>query len=313
MPTTKLLAISLDPYWTSTLVLEAKHRGFFIDVFSANTLMEAYNLAESHAPQFALVDPEFSNLPEFAMIKTMFAALGTRWMILGADLQLSSASLSSSPDHLNPTEEAIHFITGIHGTKRKLASKIPDVNRIVILGASTGGVEALTKILPQLPRDCAPTVIVQHTGKRFGNNLIDLLNKSCKASVAAVCQGEKLSRGMIRIAAGIENHCHVVQTPEFETQLARRNTRACGHLPSIDELFHSAVPFAHKVLAGLLTGMGNDGTKGLLHLRKAGAKTFCQDKKSSVVYGMPRIAWETGAAQSKVPLELVASHITRNC
>ena len=79
-----------------------------------------------------------------------------------------------------------------------------------------------------------------------------------------------------------------------------------GHTPSVDALFTSAVPYGKDIVATILTGMGQDGARGLLELRKAGAKTFAQDEKSSVVYGMPRVAWEMGAAQQQIPLARMA-------
>lgn len=82
-----------------------------------------------------------------------------------------------------------------------------------------------------------------------------------------------------------------------------------GHIPSIDSLFISAIPFAKNCIAGVLTGMGKDGCEGLLQLRNAGARTFSQDEKSSVVYGMPRVAWDIGAAEHQVSISDMAAHI----
>jgi two-component system chemotaxis response regulator CheB len=86
-----------------------------------------------------------------------------------------------------------------------------------------------------------------------------------------------------------------------------------GHTPSVDALFTSAMPYGKDVVATILTGMGQDGAKGLLELRKAGAATFAQDEKSSVVYGMPRVAWETGAAQKQVSLGRMAGALLQAC
>jgi two-component system chemotaxis response regulator CheB len=175
------------------------------------------------------------------------------------------------------------------------------VKKIILIGSSTGGVEALRTVLRDFPADCPPTLIVQHTGKNCGQGLVALLDKNSAPQVVPAQDTEPLTRGKVYICAGQKSHLGLTSKRPHQTRL-KDGPPISGHVPSVDALFHSAVPFAKQVVATILTGMGQDGAKGLLELRKAGATTFAQDEKSSIVYGMPRVAWEMGGAEKQVPL-----------
>lgn len=176
---------------------------------------------------------------------------------------------------------------------------------IILLGASTGGVDALLTVLGRFPADCPPTLIVQHTGGRFAAGLIRLLNSACAATVRPAVEGDLLVRGQILMAPGGERHLGIAAGDTLRCHL-EAGVPICGHRPSVDALFRSALPVAARTTAALLTGMGRDGAEGLLALRRAGATTLAQDAESSVVYGMPRVAWEIGAAERQVALGNIA-------
>jgi two-component system chemotaxis response regulator CheB len=114
-----------------------------------------------------------------------------------------------------------------------------------------------------------------------------------------------LEVGHVYVAAGQRRHMGMTQRKPMKTRL-KEGPPISGHMPSVDALFTSAVPYGKDVVAAILTGMGQDGAQGLLELRNAGATTFAQDEKSSVVYGMPRVAWENGGAQKQVSLARMA-------
>ncbi|MGH1414094.1 MAG: CheB methylesterase domain-containing protein [Pelagimonas sp.] len=173
---------------------------------------------------------------------------------------------------------------------------------LILIGASTGGVDALLKVLSTFPADCPPTLIVQHTGAGFGVSLAGLLNRQCAPEISLVEGESLLKRGNILIGAGNKSHL-VLKDATCLTATLKKGSQVSGHLPSVDMLFQSAIGQAHKVTAAILTGMGKDGAEGLLALRSAGATTFAQDEASSVVYGMPRAAVENGAAQQVLSLE----------
>lgn len=176
---------------------------------------------------------------------------------------------------------------------------------IILIGASTGGVDALLTVLTRFPEGCPPTLIVQHTGSGFGESLAGLLDRQCLPTVILANEPMPLRRGQILIGAGIQ--AHLVLDGRAATRVTTiADGPVAGHIPSVDRLFLSAVPVAPRVSAALLTGMGRDGAEGMKALRHAGARTLAQDEASCVVYGMPRVAVELGGAERVLPLNKIA-------
>lgn len=175
---------------------------------------------------------------------------------------------------------------------------------IILIGASTGGVDALLNILGHFPVNCAPTLVVQHTGSGFGASLAALLDRQCPPRVELATDGKPLRPGVVTVGAGTRRHLVMLDGQGRECGLQGTEAIA-GHVPSVDRLFQSCVPVARRVVAALLTGMGRDGADGLKALRDAGARTFSQDEESCVVYGMPRAAAELGAAMEVLPLDRI--------
>lgn len=175
--------------------------------------------------------------------------------------------------------------------------------KIIAVGASTGGVDALETMLRRFPADCPPTVIVQHMPELFLDSLASRLNTKYAPVIQLARHGVALTPGTVWIAPGGENHLHV-GAGTLQAELVR-DVKVSGHRPSVDVLFRSLVPRATAVVAALLTGMGRDGAEGLGALRAQGATTFAQDEASCVVYGMPRAAVEAGAAQHVMSLQKI--------
>ena len=183
--------------------------------------------------------------------------------------------------------------------------------RLVALGASTGGVEALCKLLAQFPADCPPTVIVQHVNARFAPAIAQSLDGSSPARVVLAESDMRLERGMVYLAPGGERHMLVAPAgPQGYRVVLRPGPEVSGHSPSVDVLFGSvAETVGAGAVGALLTGMGQDGARGLLKMYEKGAHTIAQDAESCVVYGMPRAAIELGAAKRVLPLERIAGNI----
>ena len=183
--------------------------------------------------------------------------------------------------------------------------------RLVALGASTGGVEALCKLLAQFPRNCPPTVIVQHVNARFAPAIAHSLDSSCPARVVLAESDMRLEPGTVYLAPGGDRHMLVATAGTLGHRVVlRQGPEVSGHKPSVDVLFGSvAEVFGAEAVAALLTGMGQDGARGLLKMHEKGAHTIAQDAESSVVYGMPRAAVELGAARKVLPLERIAGNI----
>jgi two-component system chemotaxis response regulator CheB len=183
---------------------------------------------------------------------------------------------------------------------------------IILLGASTGGTEALREVLTHLPAEVPPIAIVQHIPPVFSKTFADRLNQMCQIEVREAVDGDRLESGLALIAPGNFHMLLQWQVDHYRVRVI--NGPAVWHQrPAVDLLFKSSVDCgaAPHAIAGILTGMGRDGADGLLKLREKGATTFAQDEASCVVFGMPRVAWENGAAQRQLPLERVADFILR--
>ena len=186
-----------------------------------------------------------------------------------------------------------------------------DPRQIVLLGASTGGTEALREVLTALPGNIPPIAIVQHIPPIFSRSFADRLNQLCAFEVREAVDGDRLTPGLALIAPG-NFHMILQRKGDHYTVRVTDGPQIWHQRPAVDLLFRSAAECAGShALAGVLTGMGKDGAEGLLALRKKGAQTFAQDEESSVVYGMPRVAWENGGAMRQLSLDRIAEHISR--
>ena len=182
-------------------------------------------------------------------------------------------------------------------------------DKFIVIGASTGGVEALEEVLSAFPRDCPPTLITQHMPAQFLVNFANRLNGCCAPEIRLAQDGTPLRKGLVLIAPGGETHMEL-STDGRHVSL-RKGPKMTGHRPSVDALFRSAVPQAPRVVSALLTGMGADGAQGMLALKRAGAFCVAQNEASSVVYGMPRVATELGAIDESLPLTDIASRVLK--
>lgn len=186
----------------------------------------------------------------------------------------------------------------------------PD-GRILAIGASTGGVEALFAVLSRFPANCPPTVITQHMPATFTASFAARLDRFCKPHVSEASDGAVLRAGHIFLAPGGATHLEIQSPPPFRCRLTPGDP-INGHRPSVDALFNSVAAAAgRKAIGVILTGMGRDGAEGLLAMRKARATTLGQDESSCVVFGMPKVAFEVGAVERQLPLDRMASEILR--
>ncbi|HUW81061.1 MAG TPA: chemotaxis response regulator protein-glutamate methylesterase [Acidocella sp.] len=184
---------------------------------------------------------------------------------------------------------------------------MPD-GRIVAIGSSTGGVEALITILQKFPANCPPTIISQHMPATFTRSFAERLNKLCLAEVSEAVDGVPLKTGHVYLAPG-SAHLELVGVTAPHIKLSETE-RVNGHRPSVDVMFASVLRcVGNRAIGVILTGLGRDGAEGLLALRQAGAETIGQDEASSVVYGMPKVAFEIGAVARQLPLERIAERV----
>ena len=183
-------------------------------------------------------------------------------------------------------------------------------SKLIAVGSSTGGVEALQVLLRSFPEDCPPTMIVQHVDARFAPAIARTLDAASPARVLIAEPDTPLERGHVYLAPGGERHMTVGGGGGRGLHVKLRpGEPVSGHRPSVDALFQSVAEIVGAQAVGvLLTGMGADGAKGLLAMAQAGAHTIAQDEASCTVFGMPRVAISLGAAQVVAPLGAIAQH-----
>ncbi len=185
----------------------------------------------------------------------------------------------------------------------KISGKLEKSQDLVIgIGASTGGTEAISSILTALPGDLPPIFIVQHIPAVFSNMFAQRLNNQTNFEVKEAVNGDYVDKGQVVVAPG-DMHMRIKKIGGRFKVECFSGERVNGHCPSVDVLFNSIAQEAKANCIGvILTGMGSDGAKGLLRMRQMGARTLGQDQASSVVYGMPRVAYEIGAVERQVSL-----------
>ena len=179
-------------------------------------------------------------------------------------------------------------------------------HKIVAIGASTGGTEALRVVLTGMPANAPGTVIVQHMPARFTTSFAERLNEICPMTVKEATDGDPLVDGLALIAPG-NYHMLLRRNGARYFVRVRKGPMVHHQRPAVDVLFHSVAEYAGRNAVGvLLTGMGADGAKGLLKMRETGGRTVAQDEESCVVFGMPKEAIKLGAAERVVPLASVS-------
>ncbi|HLO77704.1 MAG TPA: chemotaxis response regulator protein-glutamate methylesterase [Magnetospirillum sp.] len=183
--------------------------------------------------------------------------------------------------------------------------------KVICMGASTGGTESLRAVLECLPADSPGIVIVQHMPEKFTAAFARRLNGLCAVEVKEAEDGDTVLRGRVLIAPG-NRHMLLQRSGARYYVAVKDGPLVSRHRPSVDVLFRSAAHHAGRNALGILmTGMGDDGASGLLEMRQAGATTIAQDEESCVVFGMPKEAIARGGAEKVVPLHLLAAEIAR--
>jgi len=192
-----------------------------------------------------------------------------------------------------------------------LSNTITSTEKLIILGASTGGTEAIKEFLIKLPPDCPGILITQHMPEAFTLSFANRLDSLCKISVKEAQHGDRVLPGHAYIAPG---HSHLLLKRSGANYVCELNQGppVNRHRPSVDVLFRSAANCAGpNVIGVILTGMGKDGAAGMLEMKQAGAYNFAQDEASCVVFGMPKEAIATGGVDEVVPLQEMAPKVMK--
>jgi two-component system chemotaxis response regulator CheB len=203
------------------------------------------------------------------------------------------SAASSAKQHVQPRREAL----------------LKSTDQVIAIGSSTGGTEALRQVLVQLPPDSPGIVIVQHMPEKFTKHFAERLDKLCQIRVAEAQDGDRILRGHALIAPG-NRHMQVKRSGAHYAVELNDLPPVNHHRPSVDVLFESCARFLGANVVGvILTGMGGDGARGLLSMRRNGARTIAQDEATCVVFGMPKEAIANGSVEFVAPLDQIAASI----
>ncbi len=197
--------------------------------------------------------------------------------------------------------------------KAPSSAMIQTTEKVVVVGASTGGTEALRVFLEDMPRDATGIVIVQHMPEHFTASFARRLDETCRMSVKEAEDGDTVIRGRALIAPG-NMHTLLKRSGARYYVEVRPGPLVSRHRPSVDVLFRSAARYAGRnAVAAIMTGMGDDGANGMKELKDAGAYTIAQDEATCVVFGMPQEAIKRGAIHKVLPLEEIAAAVLKQC
>ncbi|NKJ05225.1 protein-glutamate O-methylesterase CheB [Rhizobium sp. SG741] len=308
-----------------------------VDVIGqAGDALEARAAIKALNPDVVTLDIEMPNmngldfLEKIMTLRPMPVIMVSTMTHRGADATLAALEIGAfdcvgkpSPGEPHPFGDLAEKVKAAARSQRQyvkpVASRTPPPavadfrvgRKIVAIGSSTGGVEALINVLQKFPANCPPTVITQHMPPSFTRSFAERLNRLCAPVVEEATDGARLEIGKIYLAPGGERHLRVANASAPHCRLADGGP-VNGHRPSVDVLFDSVAELAGRNAVGvILTGMGRDGASGLLKMRHAGARTIGQNEKTCVVYGMPRVAYELGAVEQQFPLNAIGEEILK--
>lgn len=285
------------------------------------SLSETYHQAEHTQPDAIVISTPLTECAEFELMKSLMTILKIVCIYWDDEGPAGLARSADGAGRITAEVAGGDLIDLVVKLRAQLPTQTPsfgrsqpevqfDPNRFVLIGSSTGGVDALLKVVGSFPANCPPTLIVQHTGGSFAKSLIRLLDSATKAKVVPAQDMQTATPGHVYMSPGDEVHLGLRVRQQARIRLAN-GAQIMGHRPSVDALFFSAVSAAPQITAALLTGMGRDGADGLLALRQAGAHTIVQDEATSVVYGMPRAAKALGAAIEELPIDKIGPALLR--
>ncbi|SFA86598.1 two-component system, chemotaxis family, response regulator CheB [Acetitomaculum ruminis DSM 5522] len=303
-PMIEVVATATDPYEARDNIIKYKPDVMTLDIELPR--MNGLEFLRKLMPQYPIATVVFS-----AMTDKVFDALNA-----------GAVDFVPKPSGIT-YEEMQSFLENELTTKIKIAStanlsNFKNLNRrnfirskgrediIVAIGASTGGTEAIYDVVKKFDINIPGVVIVQHMPPGFTEMFAQRLNKQCSVAVAEAKTGDRVEPGKVLIAPG-NLQMRLIKINGIYQVECKSGPKVNGHRPSVDVLFESVAKQAkNKALGIILTGMGADGAKGLLEMRKAGCPTIGQDEASCVVYGMPKAAYDIGAVQYQVDLAQIA-------
>lgn len=333
MPPIRVMLVDDSPLFVRAMQAEVEKQPNFVLAGTASNGQEALDRLEQARPDVIVCDVQMPRMDGIEFLKALLGRQripvvvisGTPGVTLTA---LANGAVDFIPKPASSEDREAFFkrmITTIWvaassnvGAKAAFRGQAPHPNLklaaphadyVVAIGASTGGTDAILEVIRDLPTDFPPTLITQHMPAGFTTMYAERLNRECKAQVREVEDGDRLEPGLMLLARG-DQHLRLARDARGLFASSKTGEKVSGHMPSVDVLFDSvARTLGPKGVGVILTGMGSDGATGLLRMRKGGAYTIGQDEASSVVYGMPRAAFERGAVATQLPLDDIPSQL----
>ena len=330
----KVLVVEDSVFFRELLVKHLNNDPALEVVASAKDPFEARDMIVKHKPDVMTLDIEMPRMngieflrklmPQYPMPVVMISSLSDK---VFEALNAGAVDFVAKPA-MTDRKKLEELMTNELPIKIKIAStaKIGNIKRTVVpeltetvstnasskdlvlaIGASTGGTEAIATILKEFGTDIPGTVVVQHMPAGFTEMYANRLNDQCRVTVKEAKNGDKVLPGQVLIAPGGDCQMRLIKVNGTYQVEVKPGPKVSGHCPSVDVLFESVAKAAgSRALGIILTGMGGDGAKGLLEMRKAGAKTIGQDESTCVVYGMPKVAFDIGAVEHQEKLSDIA-------
>ncbi|MEM9863700.1 MAG: chemotaxis response regulator protein-glutamate methylesterase [Myxococcota bacterium] len=313
-PEIDVVGTAADPYAARDQILRLRPNVMTLDVEMPR--MDGVEFLRRLMPQFPLPTVMVSSLTKRSAATTLAAleagaidfvekptvdvAQGMKTLIRELVGKIKVASRAQVRHHRKDTSDVRRVVSAPVQALRSSTDKV------LAIGASTGGTEAGLEVIRRLPPSCPGVVVVQHMPPVFTNLYAERLNRECKVTAKEAVNNDRVIPGRVLIAPGGKQMRLVRTGGHFIVKLGE-STKVSGHAPSVDVLFESVAEQAQEHGVGvILTGMGQDGATGLLSMRRAGAYTIGQDEATSVVYGMPKVANDLGAVQRQAGLEEIA-------
>lgn len=305
-PEIEVVATARDPYEARDAILEYKPDVMTLDIELPR--MNGIEFLRKLMPQYPIPVIVISSLSE-----KVFDALSAGAVDFVAKPQTTDKQqLEIFISHELPSKIKIAAVARLDNLRAHMPAPPAAVHdslrkTVVAIGASTGGTEAIAAVIKEFKPDIPGVVIVQHMPAGFTEMYANRLDAQCQVRVKEARTGDVVQPGQVLLAPGGDMQMHIVDAHGEYQILCKKEPKVNGHCPSVDVLFDSVANVAGKNAVGIiLTGMGGDGAKGLLAMRKAGARTIGQDASTCVVYGMPKVAYEMGAVEYQEKLSDIA-------
>jgi two-component system, chemotaxis family, protein-glutamate methylesterase/glutaminase len=314
----EVLGSAGDPYQARDKIIELKPNVLTLDVEMPR--MDGVEFLRRLMPQYPIPTVMVSSLTERGKQITLDALDAGAVDIVAKPRADVARGLESMLDDLRAKVNAAAQVNVSHWKrlaqnkptetrKPRRAALAESTDKVIAIGASTGGTEAIREVISDLPANTPGIVIVQHMPPGFTAMFAERLNSQSALTVQEARDGDRVITGRALIAPG-DYHMRIVRSGGMYTVKLSQEEKVSGHRPSVEVLFQSvAEHVASNAVGVILTGMGKDGDKGMLAMRKRGASTIGQDEATCVVYGMPREAYERGGVENQFPIQGISGGI----